>query len=479
MRRTKIVATLGPSCHEYEPIKNIISAGVDVVRLNFSHGTSDDHTQRIGYVRQAALETGRIVGTIADLQGPKIRISRFKNGKINLPIGANFILDASLDRNSGDENQVGIDYKELPQDVATGDTLLINDGAIVLDVVKVENTKIVCVVKVGGELSDNKGINRQGGGLSAPALTDKDKQDLKTAVALEVDYIAVSFPRCGQDIEEARKLVKENNGNCMVIAKIERLEAMEPSTLDEIILASDGIMVARGDLGVEIGDAEVPGAQKFMIKRARALNKPVITATQMLETMITNVIPTRAEVSDVANAVLDGTDAVMLSAETASGKHPPIAVSTMDRICKAVEKNPASLCDTSHQEIYCNRIDDVISLASMYGANHLNVAAIISLTESGDTPLHMSRVNSGIPIYGFSRHKNALGRMTLYKDVYPIEFDVTKYTTLSAVKRGAIVELQRLGLVSIGDLVIITYGDHIGVHGRTNSLSILRVGEKN
>lgn len=478
MRRTKIVATLGPTSSSYEVLHDLVAAGVDVVRLNFSHGTADEHRQRVELIRKAAADVGKIVGIIADLQGPKIRIARFKNNKIFLEDGANFILDASLDVNAGDEQSVGIDYKELPQDVTDGDTLLLDDGRLIFNVEKVDGPKIYCQVKVGGELSNNKGINRQGGGLSAPALTDKDKADLKIAVELKADYIAVSFPRCGDDIEEAKTLIAAEKGNCGVIAKIERIEAIAPGNLDEIIQASDGIMVARGDLGVEIGDAEVPAAQKYMIKRAGDLNKPVITATQMLETMIHNVVPTRAEVSDVANAVLDSTDAVMLSAETASGEHPVIVIQTMDRICLAAEKNPSTLTENYRTESYFRKIDDVISMSAMYAANHIDVKAIISLTESGNTPLHMSRIHSGIPIYGFSRHLNALGRMALYRDVYPIEFDVTKYNTLSAVKRAAIVELQRLGHVNTGDLVIITYGDHIGIHGRTNSLTILRVGEK-
>lgn len=476
-RRTKIVTTIGPASNTYEVLRDMIAAGVDVVRLNFSHGSPEDHQKRVELVRKAATDVGKIVGIMADLQGPKIRVSRFKNGKIFLAEGAEFILDAALPKDAGDEKTVGIDYKELPQDVKNGDTLLLDDGRLVFVVKKVQDTRVYCEVKVGGELSNNKGINRQGGGLTAPALTSKDKEDLKTAVALKADYIAISFPRCGADIEEAKALIAQAKGNCAVVAKIERIEAIVPGTLDEIIRASDGIMVARGDLAVEIGDAEVPAAQKYMIQRASDLNKPVITATQMLETMIHNVVPTRAEVSDVANAVLDSTDAVMLSAESASGDHPVVAVKTLDRICLAAEKQPATLTSNCRMECYFNRVDEVVSMASMYAANHMNIKAIISLTESGRTPLWMSRIRSGIPIYGLSRHLNTLGRMALYRDVYPIEFDVTKYNTPSAVKRAAVVELQRLGYVNNGDLVIITFGDHIGVHGMTNSLTILKVGD--
>jgi len=478
IRRTKIVATLGPASSDYETLRSMIEAGLNVVRLNFSHGTANDHRHRIELIRKAATDAGKIIGIIADLQGPKIRISRFKNGKVILKNGTEFILDATLATDAGDEIAVGIDYKELPQDVRVGDTLLLDDGRLVFGVKKVADQRIYCEVKVGGELSNNKGINRQGGGLTAPALTNKDREDLKTAVDLQVDYIAISFPRCAADIEEARMLVKEINGSCGIIAKIERIEAIVPETLDNIIKSSDGIMVARGDLAVEIGDAEVPAAQKYMIKRACDLNKPVITATQMLETMIHNVVPTRAEVSDIANAVLDSTDAVMLSAETASGDYPTIAVGAMDRICAAAEKHSDKLPLNCRLEDYFGRIDEVISVATMYAANHMNIKAIISLTESGRTTLWISRIRSGIPIYGMSRHTNTLGKMSLYRDVYPIKFDVTKYSVIATMKRAAVIELQRLGFVNLGDLVIITCGDHIGVHGMTNSLTILKVGEQ-
>lgn len=477
-RRTKIVTTLGPASNSLEVLREMVAAGVDVVRVNFSHGTSDDHRRTVAFVRQAASEAGKIVGILADLQGPKIRVSKFKAGKVLLKDGAKFILDASMSKDDGDENAVSIDYKELPNDVREGDILLLDDGRIVFTVLKVEGPKVFCEVKVGGELSNNKGINRQGGGLTAPALTDKDRIDLKTAVELQADYIAISFPRCAADMEEAKFLIAEAKGDAGVIAKIERIEAIVPGILDEIIKASDGIMVARGDLAVEIGDAEVPAAQKYMIRRACELNKSVITATQMMETMVHNVVPTRAEVSDVANAVLDGTDAVMLSAETASGEHPALVVRTMDKICVAAEKQPMPSSLSSRLDSYFSHVDEVIYMATMYASNHMDIKAIITLTESSRTPLLMSRVRSGIPIYGLSRHPRALGRMALYRDVYPIEFDVTKYTTLSAVKRAAIIELQRLGYVTNGDLVAITCGDYIGVQGMTNSLTILKVGEK-
>jgi len=477
MRRTKIVATLGPATQNTEVMRGLIAAGINVVRLNFSHGTSEDHKASIEMVRNAAEEQGHIVGILADLQGPKIRVARFKNGKITLQEGMPFILDAALDKNNGDEKVVGIDYHDLPKDVKPDDVLLLDDGRIVLVVLKTEGSKIFCRVKIGGVLSNNKGINRQGGGLSAGALTDKDREDLKTAVLLGVDYIAISFVRSSADIEEARSLIKAAAGtNIGVIAKIERLEAIVPQTLDEIISASDGIMVARGDLAVEIGDAEVPAAQKLMIARARALNKPVITATQMMESMIISSVPTRAEVSDVANAVLDNTDAVMLSAETAAGDHPVLVVKTMHRVCLAAEKQLAALASNYRVELKFERVDEAISMATMYTANHIDTKAIISLTESGATPLWMSRIQSSIPIFGLSRHSNTLGRMALYSNVYPIYFDVTKHQTSAEIKRAATLELKQRGFINDGDSVIVTKGPREGIHGGTNSMTIVKVG---
>ena len=475
MRRTKIVATLGPASSDLAVLSQMIAAGVNVVRLNFSHGTTEEKKNLVTLVRQAARAEGKIVGILADLQGPKIRIAKFKTGKVFLQNSTEFILDATLDKDAGDETTVGIDYKELPEDVKPEDILLLDDGRLVLSVKKIEGTRIICNVQVGGELSNNKGINRQGGGLSAGALTEKDREDLKTAVTLNVDYIAISFVRSNTDVEETKALITQAAGNAGVIAKIERIEAIVPEVLQEIIRCSDGIMVARGDLAVEIGDAEVPAAQKFMIDCAIALNKPVITATQMMETMIHNVTPTRAEVSDVANAILDGTDAVMLSAETATGDHPVLVIQTVSRICIAAEKQPKTLVANAHIASSFERIDEALAMAAMYTANHLHIKAIMSLTETGKTTLWTSRVHSGIPVYGFSRSSNALGRMALYRDVYPIEFDVTKFETNTALKAAVINDLKKIGHIKSGDLVVITCGDHIGVTGRTNSLTILQV----
>lgn len=472
LRRTKIVVTLGPSLDEPEMLERVILAGAVVFRANFSHGELAMHEKRIQMVRDIGARHGKIVAILVDLQGPKIRIGRFKNKKIMLQEGQDFLLDTKMDDAAGDEHQVALAYENMPRDVRPGDTLLLDDGRIVFKVERTEETKIYCKVIVGGELSNNKGINRQGGGLSAAALTDKDRIDIKDAVRLHADYIAVSFPRNADDIKEARILLKAAGGNPGIIAKIERSEAIH--NLAGIIQASDAVMIARGDLGVEIGDAELPGVQKKIIKLSRQYNKPVITATQMLETMITNTIPTRAEVSDVANAVLDGTDAVMLSGETAVGMYPDKAVAALDRICLSAEKHHAAKSMRNPKEHQLKNVDDAIAMATMFTANHLDIKAIIALTESGTTPLLMSRFNSPMPIYGLTRHETTLRRMTLYRGVYPLTFDAT-HIDRRVLNISAIQELQKRRILHSGDLVIITKGDLIGVHGRTNSLKIVTV----
>src|SRR5579872_3748044 len=473
LRRTKIVVTLGPSLDDHETLNRVITAGADVFRANFSHGSRETHEQRINAVRKIAAEQGKAVAIFADLQGPKIRIARFKNKKVQLKEGQAFILDTRLGDDEGTEESVSLDYKNLPNDVHPGDTLLLDDGRIVMQVEKTEPHRIYCKVVVEGELSNNKGINRLGGGLSADALTDKDRSDIIEAVRLEVDYIAVSFPRNADDIKEARVLLKAAGGHqAGIIAKIERAEAV--ANIEEIIIAYDAVMVARGDLGVELGDAELPGVQKLIISTARALNKPVITATQMLETMTYNTIPTRAEVSDVANAVLDGTDAVMLSQESAVGKYPDKAVAAMDRICLSAEKSLSKKILRTRVEPHFKYVDEAIAMATMYTANHLDIKAIIALTESGTTPLWMSRIKSSIPIYGLSRYETTQRRMSLYRGVYPIPFDAT-HIDRRVVNQAAVNELQKRDILQEGDLVILTKGDLIGVHGKTNSMKIITV----
>ena len=475
LRRTKIVATLGPATDDPTVLADMVRAGVDVVRLNFSHGALADHERRVELVREAARHAGRYVGVLGDLQGPKIRIDRFVTGKIMLRDGAEFTLDASLAVDAGTEDSVGIAYKKLPTDVFAGDVLLLNDGQISLQVLGIDGPRIKTRVLVGGELGNNKGINRQGGGLSAGALTDKDREDIITAARLKVDYLGVSFPRDAADMEEARGLLRQAGGHGLLVAKIERAEAIK--NLAAVTKASDGVMVARGDLGVEMGFAELAGLQKLIIQEARHQNKVVIMATQMMESMITATMPTRAEVSDVANAVMDGTDAVMLSAETASGKHPVKVVEAMAQIVVGAEKYEVEHV-RARQRVsgFFAHTDEAIAAAVMYTANHLHVKAIVALTESGSTALWMSRVRSDIPIYAFTRHESTRRRVTLYRGVYPIAYDVEDRG--EAVYFSIFRLLLGRKLVQESDHIILTKGELSGISGGTNSMQILRVTRK-
>ncbi|RDL44254.1 pyruvate kinase [Marinomonas piezotolerans] len=477
-RRTKIVATLGPASSSPEMIEKLILAGANVFRLNFSHGQPEDHINRANIVREMAAKNNCHVAILGDLQGPKIRIARFKNTKVELKEGATFILDVGFDKDSGDEQRVGIDYPQLAKDSSPGNVLLLDDGRVVLEVLEVKGTEVITKVIVGGALSNNKGINRQGGGLSAAALTEKDKEDIKTAAALKADYLAVSFPRSADDIEEARTLAEAAGLKTGIVSKVERAEAVaDDETLDAIIKASDAVMVARGDLGVEIGDAELIGVQKHMIKRCRQLNRPVITATQMMETMITQAMPTRAEVFDVANAVLDGTDAVMLSAETAAGDYPEEVVKTMNRVCLGAEKQPSVMRSKHRIDITFTSISETIAMSAMYAANHLEgVKAIISLTESGTTPLLLSRISSGLPIFALSPTQETLNRTALYRGVTPVAFS-SKEFNIDTIVSGLVNKVKSLGYIKDGDLVIITKGDHLVSHGTTNMIKVVKVGE--
>ncbi|QBY06068.1 pyruvate kinase [Thalassotalea sp. HSM 43] len=477
-RRTKIVATLGPATDDINVLTDVIKAGVNVVRLNFSHGTPEDHIQRATNVRKVAKELGVYVAILGDLQGPKIRVSTFKDGPITLAIGDKFTLDAELPKGEGDQHAVGIDYKELPNDVRSGDVLLLDDGRVQLKVDSIDGNKVHTIVTVGGPLSNNKGINRQGGGLSAAALTDKDKEDIKLAAKLETDFLAVSFPRDAADMREARLLAQEANCDARLVSKIERAEAVNDNdVLDEIIKASDVVMVARGDLGVEIGDPELIGKQKHIIARSRQLNRVVITATQMMETMITQPMPTRAEVMDVANAVLDGTDAVMLSAETAAGKYPVETVKAMSQVCIGAEKQRSVNISKHRLDLMFNDISETIPLTAMYAANHLKgVKALIALTESGMTSKIMSRITSGLPIFSLSRHHNTLSKSAIYRGVYPVEFDSTQSTEESLMK-NVIKAIRAAGVIELneGDQVIMTHGDLMETVGATNTIKILTV----
>jgi len=474
LRSTKIVATLGPSSTDRDVLERLIRAGVDVVRLNFSHGSAADHLQRAETVREAARACGRTVAIMCDLQGPKIRIGRFKDNKIVLEKGAPFVLDATCEL--GDQSRVGLDYKELPEDVEAGAVLLLDDGKIVLEVRSVRGSQVHTVVRHGGVLSNNKGINRQGGGLTAPALTAKDMEDIKTAVKLNADYLAVSFPKSGADMYMAKELMRAAGGKAMLIAKIERAEAVAGNALVEIMKACDGIMVARGDLAVEVGDASVPALQKKMIRLAREHNKLAITATQMMESMIESPIPTRAEVSDVANAVLDGTDAVMLSAETAAGRYPVEVVQSMDRICIEAEQSQALNLDQDFLNRVFSRVDQSIAMAALFTAYHLKVKAIAALTESGSTALWMSRINCGVPIYALTSQTSTRYRCALFRDTYPL---MVKYVgnDREELLREAEAVLVANHVVEEGDLIVLTIGEPIGMAGGTNTMKIVRVGE--
>ena len=475
VRRAKIVTTLGPATDDPRVLAELIKAGADVVRINFSHGRFEDHAHRVAMVREAARSVGRCVGILGDLSGPKIRIERFIGGVVQLEEGAEFTLDVALASDAGTQEVVGCAYKELPRDVHAGDVLLLNDGLIVLEVACVAGPRVHTRVVTGGELSNNKGLNRRGGGLSAGALTEKDRADIPIAARLEVDYLAVSFPKCAADMIEARQLLREAGGSGRLCAKIERTEAIRH--LDEIIEASDAVMVARGDLGVEVGYAELTGLQKRIITAARHQFRVVITATQMMESMIHNPVPTRAEVSDVANAVLDGTDAVMLSAESAVGKYPVKAVEAMAQVIEGAEKYQIQQGGRARQRFEQKEFhgtDEAIAMAVMYTANHMAVKAIVALTESGSTPLWMSRMRSDIPIYAFTGHEATRRRVTLYRGVYPVYFDII-HTDPAVLYPSIFKSVIALGLCVPGDLIIVTKGELSGVSGGTNSMKILEV----
>ena len=474
LRSTKIVATLGPASNDPATLERMFLAGVDVVRLNFSHGTAEDHMKRAAMVREICRKTGRTVGIMGDLQGPKIRVGKFKDGKVTLKPGEAFILDADCEL--GDERRAGLDYKELPRDVSAGDVLLLDDGRIEFEVERVSGNEVHCRVRHGGVLSNNKGINRRGGGLTAAALTTKDMDDIRTAAMIKVDFLAVSFPKSSADMYMARQLLRAAGGEAFLIAKIERAEAVAPGALEDIMSACDGIMVARGDLAVEVGDASVPALQKRMIRMAREHNKLTITATQMMESMVASPVPTRAEVSDVANAVLDGTDAVMLSAETASGMYPVETVLSMSRICVVAEHSAPVTLDREFLDRVFTRVDQSIAMAALFTAFHLKVKAIASLTESGSTALWMSRLNCGVPIYALTTRTATRYRCSLLRDTYPLMVNYSGENREELLEESETV-LLRSGLVEKGDLIVLTIGEPLGQSGGTNTMKIVRVGE--
>lgn len=473
-RRTKIVATLGPSSSSETTLRDLIKAGVDVVRLNFSHGDGKKHLQTAATVRELASEMGRSVGVLADLQGPKIRIGGFSTDHITLRVGDSFVIDPSVEVQAGTVERVGITYPALAEDVGPGSILLLDDGKCILEVTKIVGNAVHCTTLTGGILSSGKGVNVLSGGLSTGALTDKDREDMKTVAAMEADYLALSFVRNGADVDEAREILSGLGWTGAILAKIERAEALD--YIESILMVSDGIMVARGDLGVEIGDAKLPAVQKRLIKRARTLNRVVVTATQMMDSMIENPIPTRAEVFDVANAVLDGTDAVMLSAETAVGKHPVKVVEAMGGICLEAEKQEQARRSKHRLDMQFTYIDETIAMSAMYAANHMDTKAIGAITESGGTALWMSRISSGIPIYALSHNKKTRQKVSLFRGVYPIEFNPEMACDLDT-HAAAVKEMVRIGAARPADTVITTSGDVAGERGGTNSMRIYKVQE--
>jgi pyruvate kinase len=473
LRRTKIVATLGPATDSQDVLQELIRRGTDVVRVNFSHGEAADHRRRVDGVRRAAAAVGKHVAVLGDLQGPKIRIERFAGGRIVLREGEPFALDPALDPHDGTDRAVGMTYADLASDVQPGDELILGDGQVELKVRSVEGMRVECVVTTGGEVSDQKGINRRGGGLSAKALTDKDREDVRLAAELDVDYLAVSFVRQAADVEEARALLTAAGSDARIVAKIERSEAIP--RLEEIVRASDAVMVARGDLGVEVGYAQLTGLQKRILQLARSLDRVTITATQMMESMILSPVPTRAEVSDVANAVLDGSDAVMLSGESAVGKYPVRAVEAMAEVIEGAETYQLARERRGDRfEGKVTQFDQAIAHAVMYMSNHMDVAAIVALTESGSTPLWMSRMRSDIPIFAFTRHERTQRRVALYRGVYPIPFDIT-HAEPARLYRAISRELLERGLVNPGDELVLTLGELSGVSGGTNTMKLLKV----
>jgi len=474
MRRTKIIATVGPSTDKPGMLEKLLIAGVDLFRVNYSHQDHADHERRVEEIRKVAASLDMEVGIICDLQGPKIRIEKFAGGKITLGEGDSFTINAEMENDAGDQDQVGVTYKNLANDVKVGNTLLVDDGKLVLKIAQITGNQIKCEVIMGGELSNSKGINLQGGGLSAAALTQKDQEDLKHGVKIGADYFAVSFARMAEDILEARRLLDAEGSNASIIAKFERAEALENA--ESIIEVSDAIMIARGDLGVEIGDAALPPVQKRLINLARNMDRAVITATQMMESMIDHQIPLRAEVFDVANAVMDGTDAVMLSGETSIGLFPDKVVESMSRICEETEKQRTTMISDHRLNQRFERIDEAIAMSTMYAANHIGARAIAALTETGSTCLWMSRISSGIPVFAFTQHTSTMRKVKLFRGVYPIKFDITHTNPLEANKE-VIEDLMEQGIVNNGDYVIITKGDLQGHRGGTNNMKILQVGD--
>ncbi len=472
-RRTKIIATLGPATDKRESLYAVINAGADVLRLNMSHGPAETHALRARMAREIAAELGREVAIMFDLQGPKIRIEKFSDGMVQLETGDVFTLDAGDCTTPGSRERVGVSYAGLPDDVQAGNVLLLDDGLISMRVIEIVDRKIVCEVENGGKLSDRKGINLQGGGLTISGVAEHDLPHIRLAAELQADYLAVSFPSCAADMERARDLLRKAGGQAALMAKIERIEAIR--NLEEICDASDAVLVARGDLGVEIGDAELPGLQKRIILTALKLNRIVVTATQMMQSMIENPIPTRAEVLDVANAVIDGSDAVMLSAETAIGKHPAKVVAAMNRICLGAERHFDREGVSVQLNVRFQKIDQAIAMAAMFMAKNVSVQAIVALTESGSTAQWLSRVQSSVPIFALSPNVASRRRMALFRDVYPVAHQ-PEGEDMDQIVEDILQLLWQKGHIKSNDRVIVTMGDKLGNEGGTNTLRLIQLG---
>ena len=473
IRRTKIIATLGPATDDREVLSRVIEAGADVLRINLSHGSAEDQARRVKQVREVAAELGREVAVLADLRGPKIRVEEFVNDSVTLDPGDTFTLDAGENPEPGTGARVGVTYKDLAKDVVPGDVLLLDDGLIALEVKEIQDSQVVCEVITGGELGNRKGLNKRGGGLSTRGIAEHDIADAARAAEMGVDYLAVSFPRNAEDMHQARKLLCEAGSQARLVAKIERTEAVE--NLEEIIDASHAVLVARGDLGVEIGQAELPGIQKEIIRAALRQNRIVITATQMMQSMVESPIPTRAEVLDVANAVIDGTDAVMLSAETAVGKHPALVIDQMNKVCLGAERHCDTIEEIKQLNVRFERIDQAIAAAAMFMATHIKVNAIVALTESGSTAQWLSRVRTSVPIFALSPLEISRRRMAMYRDVYPIAHE-QKWKRANEAVEDAIQTLVEQGYLRSGDRVIFTMGDAVGNEGGTNTMRLVQVG---
>ncbi len=472
-RRAKIVATLGPASSSRAMIGELIDAGVNIFRLNFSHGVHADLEILVELIREESLLRNCHVGILGDLQGPKIRLGEFQGEPLPLSEGQALALTVDAELANSEQACVHVAYAPLAQQVQSGDTLLLDDGLIRVRVERVDGSTVHCLVTQPGLLKPRKGINRLGGGLSADAITEKDRVDLTFALDQNLDFIAVSFPSCAADLQPVRDAINHKGSQAHIIAKIERAEAVaSEEALLSLIDASDGVMVARGDLGVEIGDAQLMGVQKAIISAARRCNKPVITATQMMESMINNPVPTRAEVFDVANAVLDGTDAVMLSAETATGNFPAAVVRAMADTAVGAEKHPDMRVTNYRLQRTFEKVDETIAMAVMYAANQLSdIRAIVCLTESGTTALLASRLTSTHPIYGVSRHTATCRRLALYRGVVPLYWDVTEVT--GELWEAAMQLVAKQISLREGDRIAITCGDLQGEGGYTNTLKIL------